>query len=221
MENLHPLVQFKVSAANHLPGLLAVFDMADAKRRNCHLGHLVVDRDIQEFDQMLQASVAGRGVARRVRGTSWLAIYPQVSAKFLDELLLNFHSQNEMQIGWRVEGRKDGVEKAVERTIQSTISRALRCVYANATSKEELEHLSDELLEQCYGLPLNSAIKLEELANYERRFWTCVSNYPAEKPFCPFCESSEFDLEDGDGSVYSGSGTCKNCRCDMMICGIQ
>ena len=76
-QSTHPLDQFKDAASGYLPGLLVLFDLADAKRRNCHLGHAIVDKDIEEFDRLLRSSIGNSGVAKRVRGASWLAIYPK------------------------------------------------------------------------------------------------------------------------------------------------
>ena len=39
-----PLDEFQREVVAYLPGLLALLDIADAKGRNFHLGHRVVDR---------------------------------------------------------------------------------------------------------------------------------------------------------------------------------
>lgn len=58
----------------HLPGLTALIDIADAKRRNLYLGHRRVDDDIQKLDELAAELAAPDGAACRVSGDQWL--YP-------------------------------------------------------------------------------------------------------------------------------------------------
>lgn len=220
---MHPLDQFKNGVSAYLPGLLVLFDLADTKRRNCHLGHNVVANDIEEFDRLAHTSVGSSGLVRRVDGNAWLALYklePQ-SLQSLNALLSAYHKEQEMQVGWRSTGEKDSVQKVVERTVPTTIIRAARCLYSAVTDPQEINGLIDELFEQCGGFAPTIPMQLSDIINGERTGWNCVTCYPAEMPFCPFCEQHEFDWDDGDGTIYSGSGVCKNCGAHIRIDGIE
>src|SRR5882724_6774310 len=123
---MHPLDEFKRDMTEHLPGLLVLFDIADAKRRNCHLGHLTVDKDIDEMNELVRISVGPNGLARRVGGDEWLAIYKTDSLKPVTTLLGKYHREQEFRVGWRSTGEKYGSVKAAERIVSSKIIRSLR-----------------------------------------------------------------------------------------------
>jgi GGDEF domain-containing protein len=218
---LSPLEQFKAEAKASLPGLLAYFDFADTKRRNCHLGHSFVDEEIKEFDRLIRATVGDTGTAKRVGGESWLALLPNGTVEALSELLVGFQLQQTIEIGWQCTGEKDGETKVAQRTVDSIITRALRCICSPVTSDDDLASKIDALQEQYVGLPTGVAILLSETEQHKRSYWNCITNYPAENPFCPFCEKSDFEYDDGDMSVYSGSGTCDNCEAEISICSIE
>jgi GGDEF domain-containing protein len=208
---LHPLDQFRDAIPNFLPGLLTLFNLADAKRRNCHLGHHVVDDDIEEFNRLVQSSVGASGFARRVSGAAWLAIYKTQSLQSLSALLSAYHKQQDIQVGWRSTGERDGAARTVQRTVAATIVRALRCLYTTVTTSQEANGSIDELFEQYHSLPPNTPIQLSDVVNIKRNKWSCVDRYPSEMPFCPFCEGRDFEWDDGDGAIFSGSGTCRAC----------
>ncbi len=218
---MNNLEQFKEAAPAYVPGLVVLFDLADTKRRNCHLGHNVVDKDIDEFDRLIQSSVGASGLAKRVRGASWLAMYRLESLQSINELLGSFHRKQEMNVGWRSTGERNGATKVTEKIVPATIIRATRCLYSAVITPKSLNGLIDKLFEECYGFSPDMPIELGNVVNVERNFWSCVTSYPPETPFCPFCQRSDFEWEDGDASVYSGSGTCKNCSAYVDIKGVE
>jgi len=218
---MKPLDEFKRDVPAYLPGMLVLFDLADAKRRNNHLGHLVVDDDIAEFDRLIQTSVGASGLAKRVAGDKWLAIYQVGSLESVKALLIAYYRDQECLIGWRAAGQKEGVTKVVERTVRARIIRALRCLYSVATYSPDVNGLIEQLFEHNYSLPPNTPLSLSEAINTKKKPWACVTAYPSENPFCPFCEGRDFDWDDGDDSVYSGSGTCQNCGAEVDIRGIE
>lgn len=214
---MNPLDQFKDAVSAHVPGLLVLFKFADAKRRNCHLGYQLVDKDIEEFDRLLQSSVGPSGLAKRVRGASWLAMYNTESLQSISALLLAYQNQQEIHAGWTCSAEKDGVSKVAECATSATITRAMRCLYAAVTDLHEIDSLIDRLLHENYGFPPSSPLSLADAMQIKRTTWNCVSHYPSQVPFCPFCERSEFDCDDADGSVYTGSGACKTCGAQIDI----
>src|SRR6266403_2578125 len=188
-----PLDEFKREVVAYLPGLLALFDIADAKRRNFHLGHRVVDRDIDELDRQVRSSVGASGLAKRVGGDEWLALYKSESVEPVAALLDTYYKEQEFLVGWKSTGEKDGQIKVAQRTVPSRLVRSLRCIYAFTNSSQDTSGLIDSLLEHHYGLPPNTPHALSGLATMKKSSWHCVSAYPPESPYCPFCESSDFD----------------------------
>jgi len=218
---MHPLDEFKAEMAANLPGLLVLYDLADAKRRNCHLGHQAVDCDIDELNQLVRTSVGPSGLAKRVAGDKWLALYKTDSLVPVAALLSSYHKEQEFLVGWKCTGEKDGHNKVMERTVCSTIVRCLRCIYFFTTASQEPVALIEKLLEHNYRVPPGIPCILSDAARMKTTGWSCVSSYPSEAPFCPFCERSDFEWIDGDGSVYSGSGTCRVCRASITIQGVE
>jgi len=223
MENLRDrLDRFKHEASSFIPALLVVCNLADAKRRNDHLGYKVVDQDIEELDQLLQKWASTSGLAQRVEGDTWLAISTLESIQSLTNLLNTYRKEQQIEVGWQCSGKKDGETKVEKRTLHTTITRAVRCLYSPVSTADNLSSLIDkELLRRCHGFVPDSPIDFSEAKNIKRIRWMSVADYPSELPFCPFCMGGEFEWEDGDGSTYSGSGTCKNCGADVDIRGIE
>lgn len=225
LDPLHPLEQFKQAAPKYLPGLLAFFDLADTKRRNIHLGHMAIDHDIAEFDRLLCASVGSTGMARRVGGDLWLAIYPEGTVsegkQVLGQVLDDYRQEKSISHGWRCRGHRDGVVEIVERIVDTTISRAARCVYFSATGRDEMNTVIYEMMQIRWTFAPSGPVSWSEIGSYTGGKWQCVFIYPDESPFCPFCKGRAFEWEDGDGTIYNGGGTCKNCKADIDIRGVE
>ena len=74
MEQIKRITLFKHEAALLLPSFLYWFNIADFKRRNSHLGHLVGDADIAEFEGLIATTAQADGTAHRVSGDRWLML---------------------------------------------------------------------------------------------------------------------------------------------------
>ena len=74
MEQIKRSTLFVHEAALLLPGFLCCFNIADFKRRNGHLGHLVGDADIAELDGLIAAMARADGTAQRIGGDRWLML---------------------------------------------------------------------------------------------------------------------------------------------------
>ncbi|MBK9205976.1 MAG: hypothetical protein IPL73_26885 [Candidatus Obscuribacter sp.] len=109
----------------------------------------------------------------------------------------------------------------VERTVRATISRSIKCIYTTAKDATALSAVIEQLLANCYKVEPGEPIELSQIKGREGERWRCVSDYPSEDPFCPFCEGTRFDWDDGDDSVYSGSGSCQSCGAYVSISGIE
>lgn len=219
-QNAH-IEQFKSEASARLPGLVVLMNLADAKRRTCHLGYTVTDDDIEELDTKLKAITNSGGLMLRISGVKWLALLPVDHLAVLQELLDKFQKQQIIQIGWSCIGRLNCDKSKVERTVRATITRSIKCLYGTVNNATELGVMIDELLTKYRKVEPGIATQLAPVKGREGEGWCCVSDYPSEEPFCPFCEGTRFDWDDGDDSVYSGSGSCKVCGANVSISGID
>lgn len=201
-----------------LPGLLAYFNIADAKRRNSHLGYMVLDEDIAEFHKLLTDSA---DVAVRNSGDSWLAFYKDESVLPIESILKAMHREQPISIGWKSEGYKGDEHKSIEQTVSSVIVRAFRCLYLPVKSMDDVDKAIEEFPKEYWSLPVSVAIPFEERSTFERKRWSCVTEYPVEDPSCPFCAGRQFDWEDGDSHPYKGYGTCKNCSAQVSMKGLE
>lgn len=219
-QNAH-IDQFKSDVASKLPGLVVLLNLADAKRRTCHLGYTVTDDDIDEFDTKLKAITNSGGLMSRISGVKWLALLPVDQLTLLQELLDKFQKQQIIQVGWSCTGRLNCEKSKVERTVRATITRSIKCLYTTVANDSELGVMIEELLTQYRKVEPGLATELSQIKGREGEGWCCVSDYPSDNPFCPFCEGTRFDWDDGDDSVYSGSGSCKVCGANISISGID
>jgi len=86
---------------------------------------------------------------------------------------------------------------------------------------QDISGLIDRLLEHNDGFPPNTPFALSEVATMTKSRWHCVSDYPSESPFCPFCEGREFAWEDGGTGVSDASGKRQACGASVDIRGIE
>lgn len=209
--------KFKNEIITMLPGDLAMFNFADMKRRNDRLGHHKVDEEIEEFAQLLARSVKNTGYGMRIAGDKWLGLFAPNSLDAMQKLLNDFKREQKILIGWESLGCKDGIQKSQQVTVEAKIIRAMYCVYSYIETVENLELKVEELLDNCYGLPVNIPYQLADVIGSERNRWQCVSNYPSKLPVCPFCESNSFNWLDGDSTIYYAYGFCNVCGAEVTF----
>jgi hypothetical protein len=213
--------KFKNTITTMLPGYLAVFNFADTKRRNCHLGHIKVDEDIEEFTELLSLAVGTTGYSMRIAGAKWLGFFATHSVESIQELLKDFYREQKILTGWKSLGCKDKVQKSERVTTKAKIARAMLCVCSYLESIEDFEATLEQLLNNDYGLPVSIPHSLEQITSRARNQWQCVSGYPSESPVCPFCRGDSFNWLDGDGSIYSGYGFCKTCGAEVEFSDVK
>lgn len=209
--------KFQAKITGILPGYLAIFNFADAKRRNIHLGFQKVDEEIAEFSRLLDRAVGNTGYSMRVEGSKWLGFFATNPLESMQKLLHEFYQEQKILVGWKSIGRKDGIQKSQVVTIDAKIYRAMHCVYTYIERIEDFEFIVEEFRNNDYGLPVNIPHKLEDIIGSPRSRWQCVSQYPSESPNCPFCQGNSFDWQDGDDSVYGGDGFCNTCGAEVSF----
>ncbi len=217
MRQEHRLSTFDQEAARCLPGFLYCFNIADLKRRNSHLGHLVGDRDIEKLDRLLKELASDTAIVERTDGQRWFMLARRNENSRVQAILDRYKRTDRFSAGWQVEATRGGTEKNGRQTVPTEISRAVRCLYAEVKSPAELTAAMTTIKDNDYSLPVNRPLLLSTLPTLARKSWRCVAAYPEQEPACPFCQGRDFEWEGGDGSYYSGDGTCRACGAEISI----
>jgi GGDEF domain-containing protein len=217
MEQIKRSTLFVHEAALLLPGFLCCFNIADFKRRNGHLGHLVGDADIAELDGLIAAMARADGTAQRIGGDAGSCCRDREPMIASRPVLDRYRLAQQFVSGWRIWASRAGQERVAEARIETVIRRAVRCLYTEVASEAELASAIAAFEEIDWALPVNRPQPLSEVPAMPRQRWRCVDQYPEQDPACPFCGSQQFRWEDGDGCAYSGDGTCKGCDADISI----
>jgi len=136
----------------------------------------------------------------------------------VQQILDGYKKTDRISTGWSVEAARQNGESRTDQQLATTeISRAVRCLYADVETRDDLAAAIAGIAANDHNLPVNRPIHLRDIAALPRMRWQCMSRYPADDPGCPFCGGHEFAWEDGDGSIYSGDGRCKGCGAEVTI----
>jgi GGDEF domain-containing protein len=217
MEQIKRITLFKHEAALLLPSFLYSFNIADFKRRNSHLGHLVGDADIAEFEGLIATTAQADGTAHRVSGDRWLMLSRSNANDRIQAVLDHYQLEQQFVSGWRIRAGRAGQKRVAEARIETVIRRAVRCLYTEVANEAALAPAIAALEKNDWALPVNRPQPLSAVPATPRQRWRCVDQYPEQDPACPFCGSQQFRWEDGDHCVYSGDGTCNGCGAEISI----
>jgi GGDEF domain-containing protein len=212
---------FERTAAHHLPGTLYCFNIADFKRRNIHLGHRRGDEDVAAFDAALRLMAPKNASIARIDGARWLMLCSRNENDRVQTLLDQYHRCEPLTVGWQVEARRREAKKTARALVEADISRAVRCLCLDVDSAQTLNAAISTILENDYDLPVDRPLRLPDCADLPRQPWRCVSRYPEADPACPFCGDRSFAWTGGDGTVYSGEGTCNGCGAEISTSTID
>jgi GGDEF domain-containing protein len=215
MEQINQLTLFEHKAASLLPGFLYSFNIADFKRRNCHLGHVAGDADIAEFDALVAATARADGTAQRVGGDRWLMVSRSNANDRVTNLLERYQRAEPFVSGWRLWASRSGQKRSAEARLATVIRRAVRCLYTYVASQAELAPAMAALENNNRVPPVNHPYALSELAALRRERWRCVDQYPEDAEACPFCGGQRFKWTDGDDC--NSDGTCEGCGAEISI----
>ena len=216
MQQIRRTTSLEQEAARLLPGFLYSFNIADLKRRNCHLGHRVCDAEIAEFDGLLAVAAARvDGAVQRVGGDRWLMLSRSKVHDCIEAVLAAYQRVEPFDSGRRIWAKRDGEERVAKPSLPTVIRRAVRCLYAEVADQTELPSAIAALEDNNWGLPVNCLNPLSKLSVLRRAPWRCVEKYPEQDPTCPFCGSWNFDFTDGDDC--SSDGRCAGCGAEISI----
>ena len=206
------------TSSERFPAELVLCNLADTKRRNCHLGSSVGDQDIATCDALVKKlTIAANGErSARVSGDEWLFLGADARA-FARALLAEYAITQPYRVGWRCHATKNGEEKIVDEVLTTSLTRTARFVGAVVASRDDLESLAGRLAERIWQAPVATFAFLEDLAPPTPPRWQCVAAYPERAYYCPFCEGAGVEWTDGDGAVYSGDGICKTCSATLSF----
>ena len=208
---------FAREAQAHLPGFLYSFNIADMKRRNGHLGFHQGDKDIVEFSEALCALASDTAIVARIAGDRWLMFSEKREHGRVQALLDAYRKSEQITAGWQIEASRNGRQRSDSMGVTTTIARAVRCLYCDVHSPGDLAHAMKAIAENDHSLPVGRPIALVDVPAMARDRWSCVAEYPAERPICPFCAGHEFAWEGGDGDIDTGYGRCEACDADISI----
>ncbi|MBD2048261.1 hypothetical protein H6F78_22135 [Coleofasciculus sp. FACHB-64] len=206
------IAELKLCIEPLLPGYLAIFDLADTKRRNLYLGHEEVDKDILGFDTLLKAHL-GKAF-KRIGGERWVAFVTENQLNVFDRLILAYQKEVPISAGWECRAiAPNSTLVHIEEKTDVLISRAVRCGYLNIQDINDVAARVNDLLEEIWRLPVNSATSLEQKLRSNQSKWKCIIGNLPSTAYCPFCKGTKFEwLEGTDDTAY---GICMGCSAEV------
>ncbi len=202
-------------AAPLVPGYVALFDIADFKCRNSHLGHTLGDRDIAAFEGLAQAMLGGGGAWRRVGGGRWCAIVATAQLSILGDIARAYAQETPHRAGWDCWARgQDGTKRHGGEHGRVIVRRALRCGYLTLDDAYDLGARLETLDATVWRLPVNAACTVEGQAwPVPTTRWTCVDGPVPRDLYCPLCRGTEFTWTGGADDC--AEGWCLRCGADL------
>ena len=202
-------------AATIVPGYMALFDIADFKRRNSHLGHTLGDQDIAAFEELVQEMLVGGGAWRRVGGGKWCAIVATSHLSVLSDIVRAYAQETPHRAGWGCWAHgPDGAKRHDGEHSRVVVHRALRCGYLTLDDACHLRPRLETLDATVWQLPVNTTCAVEGQAwPVPSARWTCVDGPVPCDLYCPFCRGTEFTWTGGADDC--AEGRCLRCGADV------
>src|SRR5262245_13853276 len=121
--------QYMETVRTKLPGNILGFDLADTKRRNLYLGMNVMDKDIQDFDELLKQYFTVDGVVIRISGDKWLCFFTNHPQESVNRLKDDYSTTTEIKVTWGCKAiSRNHERKEIIKETHSKITRAYRCL---------------------------------------------------------------------------------------------
>jgi hypothetical protein len=211
---------FRDVVAGHQCGILAHFDLADAKRRNNYLGFAEVDRDIDELTSVLANYGTPIEISARIAGAQWAVFLSGLDPRPLVAVLERFERAQTATVGWTAVGRKRFRRPKKQNSIRKSIlQRGLRCVYSTLSAPEELaskwQIIHDRIPYACVGQPSDIQSDGLFISDFQAEpRWRCIDDDVAPLS-CPYCGATDFEWYDADSTVFGRCGICRSCKADV------
>lgn len=185
---------FKIAAVESLaPSYVAVFDLADTKRRNMHLGRLRVDEDIATFHSILTGAFpAGESLAARIEGNVWVAVLKGDHRPRLAGVIGDYGQR--LPARWERTCRATslgGEERVAEFVFDVVIERAVRCGVHRLRKAVDFARVVRRIRKQVGLLPVNRVVRIGKSPPVRPvRRWECVTGDNYWSAPCPFCATA-------------------------------
>lgn len=207
-------MEFLEMLPNAIPGYLAIFNLADTKRRNSYLDIQEVDRDIEECDRLARRLILPSGLVQRIGGDEWALFLPAASPDFLVELLALYQKQVWVSVGWECRATKRWHRPKQAASIKEAwLYRTARCCYAKISNSTDLAATWKAMMVAVGRLQPGVPICLDDLdASYQANRWQCVDDH-VENQDCPFCRGHDYEHDEDDsvGSMFRLEAACRKC----------
>ena len=199
-------------------GIVAQFDLADAKRRNNYLGFEAVDRDIEELTTMLASHPFL--ASHRIAGDKWAALLPSQNTEPLFQLVKRFERRQPVVVGWTATASRrfwfDNKGRCVKTSI---LYRNLRCVFSLISVGDEFAEVWQRIYDRLPYARVGEPVEINDDSGFIVDYdviprWKCIDDDVARMA-CPKCASVDFNWYDGDSSVFGGCGICQKCGADV------
>ena len=198
-----------------LPGLLALFDFADFKRRNDHLGYLKGNEDIEKFESVLMALANDISYFKRVAGDKWIVL--SKDAEIFKTIIEAFKLEQRVVVGWECNGVLNSEHKHITVTLNSLLHRAVRCLYVEIVDATLITEVIEALLAEVWAQAVNVPVLLRGRQSQARQTWQCIE-YPNKAQTCLFCDGRNFAyLDDGTIGPLSMDCRCKDCGAELRF----
>src|SRR5260370_40239692 len=172
----------RYEAALLLPSFFYCFNIADFKRRNSHLGHLVGDADIAEFEGLIATTARADGTAQRVSGDRWLMLSRSNVNDRIQAALDHYQLAQQFVSGWRIRASRAGQKRVAEAWIETVIRRAVRCLYTEVANEAELAPAIAALEKNDWALPVNRPHPLSAVPALPPHRFRCRGRNSRTKP---------------------------------------
>ena len=224
---IHPkfLAKIENQIKPYYPGYLAVIDIAAFKIRNGLLGHLEGDRDIIDLETIIIQNIDNPNFQARIGGEEWLLFFLDRPVKQLQKIADDYSAKKiKVTVGWRCKAQNPiNQSKEIRKTKKSVLERGIKICYTAIENANELVDKSEMLRYNSQyshtAFPVNIPVETTQkiLQSYQQTWRSVDLTLPGF--YCPFCQHTEFNWEDG-GGMFEADGNCKKCQAEVAFSGI-
>lgn len=217
MESEIPQVErLKQAVASLLPGYLALFNMAESKRRNLHLGFLTVNEDIAALGTLLGSHLGSLDAYGHWGGDRWWAFAPRAHLGAFAAVAAAFSQSMPITAGWECRAiAPDGTERTSRERREVLLHRGVRCGYVAIQQMDDLEPSLEALQAVSLRLAVGQATAIADLENLHPAAWHSISEAIPVNWYCPFCSSGQ--LVATGGTDNTAEGQCGGCGAELDI----
>jgi GGDEF domain-containing protein len=203
--------------SSNLPGCLIVFDFADFKRRNSHLGQSASDKDIKDFESILNRTLSKSDPWVRIAGDKWAVFTSENSIGKIKTIIRSFARSDKVRVGWICKATLNGKLMQNETNVITDLIRAIRCAYMQIPHHQSLDQDLEMLMAYVGKSQINIPQEYNTKPVEDQQRWCCIT-YPQDKQVCVFCGNEDLEhIGDAFGPILSSESICKRCNAHLEI----